>query len=102
MNQNVFGTTFVRKGVSGRTLKAMLNPIDKSIGVEMTYDDCNEVNGGIAITEAIGLTGTALSIACTAILFVDSNIKKFLNLGWRLALKIIRFFSDIASCISVM
>lgn len=106
LNKQVFGTTIRRGGISRRAKRAMTEPLQVTTGIEMTYDDCESVDGGIAITaliNAAGATGAVASIVCTLLLAFDDFSKDF-NLSWgaRLALKIIRFTGDVLSTVSFM
>lgn len=46
INKNLFGTTFVKGGLSRKAKKAMAIPLELCAGIEMTYEDCENVEGG--------------------------------------------------------
>lgn len=104
MNQTMFGNKFIERRASKRTRKAQATEFEFSENVvEMTYDECDVVDGGVGIIQAIGLVGSGLSIAATMLLMIDDFSSKFnMSWGWRLALKIVRFVGDIASTVSFM
>lgn len=107
LNRSIFGTTFKKGVTSRRARKAMATPLEiPECAYEMTYDDCESVNGGIAIAAVIkgaGLCGSVVSVVCTMLLTLDDLTSSFnMNWGTRLFLKITRFAGDVLSTISFM
>lgn len=106
LSKNVFATNTRYTKPSRRAIKAMSQPLESNIGIEMTYEDCDEVNGGVAVLtliKAAGVCGSIVSVLCSMVLLYDDLSKSFnLNWGARLALKITRGVGDILSTVAFM
>lgn len=106
LSKNVFTTNTRYTKPSRRAIKAMSQPLESNIGIEMTYEDCDEVNGGVAVLtliKAAGVCGSIVSVLCSMVLLYDDLSKSFnLNWGARLALKITRGVGDILSTVAFM
>lgn len=57
LSKNVFTTNTRYTKPSRRAIKAMSQPLESNIGIEMTYEDCDEVNGGVAVLTLIKAAG---------------------------------------------
>lgn len=62
LNKQVFGTNVLKGGISRRAKRAMAEPLQVTAGIEMTYDDCECVDGGGRFK---------LTLSCTAGGFVQ-------------------------------
>lgn len=74
INKGIFGTNIRKGGISRRAKKAMAIPIEISVGEEMTYEDCQVVDGGGNIR-----LGVKFSIGAVVGSTVVSSIVGFLS-----------------------
>ena len=73
LNRSVFTKTSKVTKPSRRARKAMAQPLDDSIGFEMTYEDCYSVNGGFFVGVDFSADFCA-NVLTKALGFVNNNV----------------------------
>lgn len=99
LNQGVFKNNTSERRLSKRARRAMVKKLYTPVSSDViSYDDGDSIDGGAAL-QIVGVAGVLVSMACTAILWMNDYFDWGINFFWRMVLKITRVVGDVAAII---